>query len=319
MKLLRVSLAMLCVAWLTAFGCGGTNAGAATPTFDGERAMADLRTQCDFGPRAPGTPERSACLTWLKNTLTPLAAQVEDQAFTLHPANGGAGIAGNNVLARFNASRQTTTGALLIGAHWDCRPKADQDSSTAHQSKAVPGANDAASGVAVLLELARLFKQTPPPRPVYLALWDLEDMGQLPETQGMPYLGFCAGSRYFSQNLGNWRPAEAINIDMIGDANLRITREAYSDYSNASLNDKIFAAARRLGYTQFVNQGGQSIIDDHKPLIDVGIPSVDLIDLDYPGPNNNAYWHTLEDTPDKCSAASLKAVGQTLCAVIYGG
>ncbi len=318
----RTGLAACMALLLCAFGCGGSGAAAPpapkVPAFDAARAFADLETQVAFGPRAPGTPERAAALKWLRTTLAEGAVQFKDQAFTFEPTDGSEPIQGNNLLARFSAQLGAGGEPLMISAHWDCRPVADQDAIPANRTKAVPGANDSASGVAVILELARIFRAQPPPRPVILALWDLEDSGQLPHTNGTPYMGFCQGSRYFAQNHEGWRPAEAINIDMIGDANLDIYREGYSELSHPELLDRIFAAAARLGHRQFVNEPGTLITDDHKPLIDVGIPAVDLIDLDYPGPRSNRYWHTLMDTPEHCSPESLRAVGETLLAVIYG-
>jgi Zn-dependent M28 family amino/carboxypeptidase len=312
------TLVLLCLALLlTAFGCAGAKPVARTvPTFDGQRALDHVKTQCDFGPRAPGTAGRDACLRWLKTTLGALTTDVEDQAFTVNPP-AAAALHGNNVIASFAGTGGGTV--LMIGAHWDTRPVADEDPTPANRAQPVLGANDAGSGVAVLLELARVFQATPPPRPVKLVCLDLEDLGNLPATSGLGYQGFCVGSNWLAGHLGRHRPAEVIILDMIGDANLAIYQEGYSRVSHPNLVARLWQAASRLGYTQFRPQAGLTVTDDHKPFIDQGIPAVDLIDFDYPGPNSNRFWHTLDDTPDKCSAASLKAVGQTLLQVVYGG
>lgn len=316
---MMVSLALL----LTAFGCGGSAsptaaAGSKVPTFDGDRAYADLNTQVAFGPRAPGLASKEACRAWLVATFKAAGASVEEQKFTFHPDDKSADIAGNNIIATFGATAgAAATPALLVSAHWDTRPLADQDPTLGNRQTPIPGANDGASGVAVLTELARAFKASPPSQTIALVCFDLEDLGELPLTAAQPYLGFSLGARYFAANAGSHKAAAGILLDMIGDTNLAIYQEQYSLGANHLLVEQVWNAAAALGYKQFKNATGGGIIDDHKPLIDAGIPCIDLIDLDYPGPANNGYWHTLADTADHCSAASLKAVGQTLLQVIY--
>jgi hypothetical protein len=147
---------------------------------------------------------------------------------------------------------------------------------------------------------------------VVLVALDLEDLGETPATTSQPYEGFSLGSRYFAANMGRHQPGQGIVLDMIGYSSLVITQEAYSLAANPALMAQVYNAAGKLGYAQQFNaQPGEYIIDDHKPLIDAGVPTIDLIDLSFP------WWHTLGDTADKCSSQSLGAVGQTMLQVIY--
>jgi glutaminyl-peptide cyclotransferase len=140
-------------------------------------------------------------------------------------------------------------------------------------------------------------------------LFDGEDVG--PRTDNM-----FLGAKYFAKNMGAYRPDKMILVDMIGDANLHIYKEMYSLNSDRALVDKVWSTAARLGYgAQFPNESGTAILDDHIPMQQAGVPSIDLIDFQYPDATHR-YWHTLADTPDKCSAASLEAVGRTLQAVV---
>jgi hypothetical protein len=305
-----LGLALVCL--LSAFGCGSSSGKStvAVPTFDGNRSYEDLVTQVNFGPRAPNSAAHTACLSWLKQTLGAQCSDVTDQSFT-YAGKDGVTYTGDNIIAYFAGTAPAGSAKLFIGAHWDCRPVADQDPNPANHSTPIPGADDGASGVAALTEMARAFKAVPPPIPVELVAVDLEDMGNTPATTGEPYEGFCLGTRYFAANQGRFAPGQAIILDMIGYSKLSIPQEQYSMASDPALMSSIFGDAAALGYTQFVAQPGEYIIDDQKPLIDAGIPSIDLIDLNYP------YWHTLADTADKCSGTSLKAVGQTLLQMIY--
>lgn len=194
---------------------------------------------------------------------------------------------------------------ILIGAHYDSRPRAEHDPDSTRWSQPITGANDGASGTAVLMHLAELLSAAPPRIGVDLVFFDGEDYG--PPGQLDQYL---LGSTYFASH----GPAEyrfGLLLDMIGDRDLRIYREGYSERYAKVVNDKVWTAAARLGVTAFVDSAGVEVIDDHVPLLAAGIPMADLIDFDYP------FWHTTADTPDKCSAASLAAVGRVVMEVIY--
>jgi Zn-dependent M28 family amino/carboxypeptidase len=202
---------------------------------------------------------------------------------------------------------------VILSAHWDTRPWADQDVSAENREKPVPGANDGASGVAVLLEFARIFAAHPPPMGVDLIFFDAEDVGE----SGMSE-SFALGSQYFARNLPQGTSYRfAINFDMVGDRSLEIYREANSDAFAPALMDAVFRRARLLGYPQFIDEKVAGIYDDHMPLNEAHIPAIDLIDFNYPD-HTNRYWHTLDDTPDKCSPESLKAVGTVILHLLYG-
>ncbi|MDD3642746.1 MAG: M28 family peptidase, partial [Candidatus Krumholzibacteria bacterium] len=170
----------------------------------------------------------------------------------------------------------------------------------------IPGANDGASGVAVLLEIARLLGRHEPPVGVDIVLFDGEDSGETGAAAD-----WCLGSAHFARNLRGYRPFAAIVIDMIGDRDLDIPMESYSLAAAPALLGELYDIASGLGYAQFRRERGPAIIDDHLPLIRAGLPAVDLIDFDYP------WWHTLDDTPDKCSPRSLEAVGRVLVEYLW--
>ena len=189
----------------------------------------------------------------------------------------------------------------------DTRPWADNDPNPAHHQTPILGANDGASGVAVLLEIAAHLKNNPPPVGVDIVLFDGEDSG----TSG-DNASWCKGSDYFAKHLFfSQKYSAAILLDMIGDADLEIPVEQHSKLYAPQIVSRVWNLAERLGIHQFTKKEGMAVIDDHVPLLRAGIPAIDLIDFDYP------YWHTIEDTPDKCSAESLEAVGSVLMEFIY--
>ena len=253
-------------------------------SFDGLRAYADVQTQVAFGPRVPGSDGHAQVQAWMRAELESAGWQVEVQESEAlgHPVE-------NIVAKRGDASPQ-----IILGAHYDTRMFADNDPNPENRTQPVAGANDGASGVAVLLELARtLPKDTVP---TWLVFFDAEDNGRI---AGWDWI---LGSREFVKN-NVLQPRAVVVIDMIGDADLNIYKERNS---NTEITNAIWGVANDLGYAQFISDYKYSMEDDHTPFLEAGIPAVDIIDFDYP------YWHTLADTPDKVSAASLEAVGNTL-------
>lgn len=253
--------------------------------FDGQRAYADVQTQVAFGPRSPGTDGHAQIVAWMRAELESAGWLVEIQESEAlgHPIQ-------NVVAKRGDASPQ-----IVLGAHYDSRMYADNDPDPANHTKPVPAANDGASGVAVLLELARTLPKDSVS--TWLVFFDAEDNGRI---EGWDWI---LGSREFVKN-NVLQPRAVVVIDMIGDANLNIYKERNS---NAGLTDEIWDVALGLGYEkQFIAEYKYSMEDDHTPFLEAGIPAVDIIDFDYP------YWHTVEDTADKVSAESLEAVGKTL-------
>jgi hypothetical protein len=260
--------------------------------FDGERAYQDLEDQIRFGPRTPGSQAHADTVEWIQAELETTGWQVEVQEAEMlgHPIF--------NVIARRAESVSPDGTWVILGAHYDSRIFADRDPDLGKRSLPVPGANDGASGVAVLLELSRVLPEDLT-KDVWLVFFDAEDNGDIP---GWDWI---LGSRAFVSELDG-KPDAVIIVDMIGDADLNIYMERNSD---PGLMTQIWDHAERLGYEdQFISTYKYSILDDHTPFLEAGIPAVDLIDFDYP------YWHTTEDTVDKVSADSLQTVGDTLYA-----
>ncbi|HQZ51906.1 MAG TPA: M28 family peptidase [Thermoflexales bacterium] len=258
-------------------------------TFQGDRAFAHAAAQMAFGPRPTGSPALRALGDSILAELAKQGWQTRTQEFIYRgtPVRNLIGIKGQ------------AGDVVLLGAHYDTRRRADQDPQFPDQP--VPGANDGASGVAVLLELARALDTQLAGKRVMLVFFDAEDNGQL---DGWDWI---AGSRQFASELEKYAPATpaaVVIVDMIGDAQ----QELYFDRnSDLGLSQEIWAVAGRLGYgDQFTPAAKWSMLDDHTPFVERGIRSVDIIDFDYP------HWHRVSDTLDKLSPASLERVGRTL-------
>jgi len=277
------------------------------PPFDGKRAYEHLKRQVAFGPRNPNSRGARECLAWLAMTLRSSADEVRLQEFT-HQGYGEM-LRLTNVVASFRPEEKVR---VLLLAHWDTRPRAEQDENPARRGEPIAGANDGASGVAVLLELAAMLKQAPPPVGVDILLTDGEDYGYEGDLQN-----YFLGARHFARTKpAGYNPRFGILLDMVGDTYLEIPREGYSERYARDVNDLVWRTAAELGVSQFVQSVGSLVDDDHLPLNEAGIKTIDLIDFDYPDPTNR-YWHTHQDTPDKCSPASLEAVGRVVATVIY--
>lgn len=263
------------------------------PAFDGQIALEHIEDQLSFGPRTPGSPGHEKIVEWIITELGVLGWEVEIQEAEKmgHPVE--------NLIARRSSDvRNVDQTWFIIGAHYDTRLHADKDPDPEKRTDPVPGANDGASGVAVLLELARTIPADYPGE-IWLVFFDVEDNGRIP---GWEYI---LGSRAFVEELEG-KPDAVIIVDMIGDADLNIFMERNSDQT---LTLELWGQAALLGYSEhFIPLMGYSILDDHTPFLQAGIPAVDIIDFDYP------YWHTTADTLDKVSAESLQIVGDTLLA-----
>ena len=270
-------------------------------TFNAKSAFAYLEKQCEFGPRVPGTPPHQETGKYLFTELEKYAHEVAFQPFGFQHQDKT--IQMNNILARFGTDSAAT---ILLAAHWDTRPFADHDPNPANRNTPILGANDGASGVAVLLEVARVLKCKPPPISVIIVLFDGEDYGR---TVSNMFLG----STHFAQNMGKWKADFGILLDMVGDRTLTLPMEGYSWNAARDLTEAIWQRAEELGFPAFQRRLGPAIMDDHLPLIQSGVPTINIIDFDYP------HWHTVEDTPDKCSEDSLEIVGQLVLDIIYSG
>ena len=262
------------------------SSGQARKTFDGQQAYQDVLYQMSLGPRIPGSVAHQKIVQWLTAQLSQEGWQVEVQNGTMmgHPIQ--------NVIARKGSGKPW----IILGAHYDSRMWANMDPDPAKRQQPVPGADDGASGVAVLTGLARAIPAQPD-KQTWLVFFDAEDDGEIP---GWDWL---LGSEYFVNHLACC-PTAAVIVDMVGDANLDIYQERNS---NPQIVQQIWDQAAQLGFSaNFIPQYKYSMEDDHTPFLQAGIAAVDLIDFDYP------YWHTTQDTADKISANSLYMVGQTL-------
>jgi len=275
--------------------------------FNAERAFADLEKQVSFGTREPGSKGHQLCLNFLEKDLKKSADKVVLQSFDYQDVKGRKKFVLTNIIASFNKDHKKR---IFFAAHWDTRPRADYENKE-NRHKPILGANDGASGVAVLLEIARQLKAAPPDIGVDLILFDGEDYGEEGHLED-----YFLGSRYFAKHAKNYKPKYGILLDMIGDANLNIPREGYSQRYLPHIVDMVWGIAQSMGYSEFEDQTGSYIDDDHVILIKHGIPCIDIIDFAYPD-KTHRYWHTLQDTPDKCSAQSLDTIGQVMMEVIY--
>jgi hypothetical protein len=283
---------------LLAFSLPSCRQEAAAAVFDGKSAFAMLERQCAFGPRVPGTAAHDTCFAWIVNRFRALAPVVETDTFTYDSPDLGREVRLMNAVARF---RPKAKERILFGAHWDSRPWADRDPNPARRTRPVLGANDGASGVAVLLEVARVLQKSGTPIGVDLAIFDGEDLG----TEENPSGYFRGSSRYVEQ-LGDQRPLFVIVIDMVGRKDLEIPWEANSMEQASNIVDMVWQEARELGIRNFKSVPGPRVFDDHIPFLHASIPAIDLVDFEFPE------WHTTGDVPAICSAKSLEAVGAVL-------
>lgn len=284
------------------------------PAFDGARAYAEVERQVAFGPRVPGSEAHDAARRYFVETLTPLADQVYEQPVAFTSADSAFSVSGTNIVASFNLQPERRI-RVLLAAHWDSRPRADRDPDPAKRGQPVPGANDGASGVAVLLEIARILHENPLGIGVDMILFDLEDLGtaeQVAADAAEARIPFAIGSAAFVRNNPTYRPTFGILLDMVGDRNLRIPKEGYSRAYAPRIVEKVWAAAERVGAEAFVDEPGGAVEDDHVPFLRAGIPMVDLIHLPFPDT-----WHTTADTPEHVSAASLQQVGEVVVEVLW--
>jgi glutaminyl-peptide cyclotransferase len=279
--------------------------------FSGARAFEYARTQTDFGPRVPGTEAHRRAGDWIAQQMRQRADTVIEQRWT-HVTARGDSVPLRNILARF---RPQATDRVLYVAHWDSRPNADRSVAEADRTKPVLGANDGASGVGLLIALADVLRATSPNVGVDLLFVDGEDFGEF----GPPQVDVLLGSTYFADHLpaANYQPLFGIVFDMIGDRDLRIQQEGHSIENAPEVVRRVWQVAAELGHGAiFVNETTTPIADDHVPLQQRGLRVIDLIDIDYAGADGTNYHHTLLDTMDKISAASLQAVGDVAVALV---
>lgn len=287
-------------------GPGG--AGTGEGGFEAPLAMDLVERQVEFGPRVPGTEAHTAALEWMTAYLGERADTVEQRPFTWVTTRGDT-LNLTNVWASFAPEKPAR---ILLLAHWDSRPVAERSADPADRGEPVPGANDGASGVAVLLAIADALSKNPPGIGVDILLTDGEDWGHDPVTYATEIQDMLLGARQFARTRGeSYRPLFGILLDLVGDRDPRFPREGYSLQFAPEAVRRVWETAADLGHGDvFVPEQGQAIADDHVPLNQAGIRTIDVIDFDYP------YWHTVEDTPDKISATTLGIVGQVVLETI---
>jgi glutaminyl-peptide cyclotransferase len=259
--------------------------------FDGKRAIQDVEYQVDLGPRLPGSYAHDRTIHWISDRLSGYGWDVTIQKETIGE------LLIRNVVAKIGQGKPW----LLIGAHYDTRIRADRDPDINKQSTPVPGANDGASGVSVLLELGRILpgvmRSQKLSGEIWLVFFDAEDNGDIDG------YSWAMGSEVFVKSITEM-PDSVVIIDMIGDSQLEIYKERNS---NPELTEEIWSIAKSLGYEDyFLPEYKYKILDDHIPFINEGARAIDIIDFDYP------YWHTTSDTADKISIESLRIVGDTI-------
>ena len=300
----------------------GDNAGNGTvqvPAFSGDSAFAAVARQLEFGPRVPGTQAQEDCARWLQQELTRYGAVVTEQRSTV-TAYDGRRYPCINIMGSYNPE---ASHRILLMAHWDSRPMADEDPDPARRNEPVMAANDGASGVGVLLEIARQASLRKPRAGIDIFFTDVEDNGapsswtgpHNEEAWGLGTQQWCREARR-----KGYKATYGILLDMVGSGDATFYREYYSDYYASDVVNHVWKTAARLGYRNlFIDRKGGGITDDHvfvNRMTD--IPTIDIIDTRMDGEGTfYPYWHTTDDTLDKISTETLRKVGDVLMHLIY--
>lgn len=288
------------------------------PSFNADSAYNYVKKQLDFGPRVPESKAHAQCAEWFIDFFKDKADTVYVQNFRTRLYNGK-GIDGKNIIASFNPQAKKR---ILLGAHWDSRPFADHDPDEKNWNTPIDGANDGASGVGVLMEVARVLKENPMSTGIDIILFDLEDYGAPQYLNLMTNDDWALGSQYWSKNphVFNYRAYFGILLDMVGAPNPKFPKEYYSQQFAPSLSNDVWRIARELGYSDyFTNEIGHPINDDHIYVnVNANIPMIDIIHLE----NNEEssfypYWHTLKDNIEQIDPKTLGMVGDVVLNVIY--
>ena len=276
------------------------------PYFDSEKAYQYIVEQCEIGPRYPGSQGQEKFRAYLTKFLNNQKADttIFYEHIIRHPYQDKE-VKLYNFLSRFNLESDNR---IMLMAHWDTREIADKDPDPDNHTKPILGANDGASGVAVLMVIAEIISNNELSNiGVDLLFIDGEDMGRSGDIEN-----FCIGSTKFCEAIPYPIPKHAICLDMIADKDLSLPIEYFSYMQAPFLVKEIWSIAHELGYEQFKEKLVDPIYDDHRALyLNSNIPAIDIIDFDYP------YWHTLQDIPENCSEESLKVVGNVICEYIY--
>ena len=288
------------------------------PQFNADSAYNYVAKQLEFGPRVPGSEAHKQCAEWFIDFFNEKADTVYVQDFRTRLYNGN-GIDGKNIIAAFNPEAKKR---ILLAAHWDSRPFADHDPDEKNWNTPIDGANDGASGVGVLMEIARVLKDNPINVGVDIILFDLEDYGAPYYLNLMTNDDWALGSQYWSKNphIYNYRAYFGILLDMVGAPNAKFPKEYYSQQFAPALSNDVWRIAREIGYSDyFTNELGHPINDDHIYVnVHARIPMIDIIHLE----NNSEssfypYWHTVKDNIEQIDPKTLGMVGDVVVNVIY--
>ena len=290
------------------------------PEFNADSAYAYIQAQADFGPRVPNTQAHRDCGEYLAKQLETFGAKVYSQYADLI-AWDGTTLKARNIIGAYKPDSKKR---VMLCAHWDSRPYADNDPDEKNHRKHILGVNDGASGVGVLLEIARQIQQKSPELGIDIIFFDAEDYG-IPDFERGNYKQhtWCLGSQYWARtpHVSNYFARYGILLDMVGAKGSTFYYEGYSSRTAGSQMKKIWKKAHELGYGNwFVRQDGGEVTDDHVYVHTIArIPCVDIINFDPDCEQSSfgPYWHTVNDTMEHMDRATLKAVGQTVMDVIY--
>ncbi|MEO9885654.1 MAG: M28 family peptidase [Balneola sp.] len=313
-KVAAIISLMLIISCANKDGLQFSEKGRAVPEFSSDSAFKYIKTQVDFGPRVPNTYGHVKTREFLESKLKEYAGSnsVFSQEFT--EEGYGETLEMANIIAAFNTS---SADRIMLSAHWDTRPRADQD--TSRTGEYIAGADDGASGVGVLIELARIFSENPPPIGVDIVLFDGEDYG----TQG-DLKKYFLGSRYWSKNppVPGYNPRFGILLDMVGAERAVFPKESYSMSYAPNLVNELWSIASEKGYSDiFLNEAGAGVLDDHYIIYEnAKIPTIDIINHTVGADGNIRFaphWHTHKDDLPIIDTNTLQAVGDVIVELIY--
>lgn len=289
------------------------------PDFNADSAYIYLQEQCDFGPRTMNSVAHDKCEKWIIQKFEQYGCKVTTQKATLNGYDGTP-LRSTNIMASYNPKATTR---IMFCAHWDCRPWADNDPDSTNWHKPIVAANDAASGVGVMIELARILKGSGLELGVDFICFDAEDYGTPQWFEGEdPGDTWALGAQYFANNLPEgYAPRYGILLDMVGGVGAKFYREGMSMQYAPAIVKKVWNAARQVGYgSYFPKDDGGMITDDHIPVNQTAnIPCIDVIPY-YPDCAQSSFgptWHTIADNMDNIDKNTLKAVGQTMVQVLF--
>ena len=290
------------------------------PVFNADSALHFVKVQTDFGARVPGSKAHAECAAWLADKLKSATPHVTVQDFKTRVYSGEV-YNGKNIIASFNPEAKAR---IMLCSHWDSRPFADHDPDPAKRNEPVMGANDGASGVGVLLELARILKDNSPKIGVDIIFFDLEDFGPAQDSQNeAANEHWGLGSQYWSGNphIADYRARFVILLDMVGAKGAKFRKEGFSMYFAPDKVKKVWDIAAGLGYRDyFPDEKGGYINDDHYFINEIlKVPAIDIIHLDENSSNGSffEYWHTTGDTFDKIDKETLRVVGEVVTKVVF--